>query len=282
MAANPQATQGAPRDAATQARLQQAADALLEAERSRRFIAPLRDTFAPLTIDDAYAIQRINTERRLASGRRVVGCKIGLTSVAVQRQLGVDQPDFGMLFDDMGYGDGEPIPASILTQPKIEAEIAFVIGRDLNVGNPGQLDVLGAIDYALPALEIVGSRVADWNIRITDTIADNASSSAYVLGNTPRKLSEFDVRMCGMVLERRGEPVSVGAGAACLGSPINAVVWLARTMAAVGTPLKAGDLVLSGALGPMAAVTPGDIFETRINGLGSVRAVFEPASEAAR
>ncbi|MFK0378938.1 2-keto-4-pentenoate hydratase [Pandoraea sp. NPDC090278] len=270
------------RDAATQARLQQAADALLEAERSHRFIAPLRDTFAPLTIDDAYAIQRINTERRLAAGRRIVGCKIGLTSVAVQKQLGVDQPDFGLLFDDMGYGDGEPIPASILTQPKIEAEIAFVIGRDLNVENPGQLDVLNAIEYALPALEIVGSRVADWNIRITDTIADNASSSAYVIGNTPKKLSEFDVRMCGMVLERRGEPVSVGAGAACLGSPINAVVWLARTMAAVGTPLKAGDLVLSGALGPMAAVTPGDIFETRINGLGSVRAVFEPASEAAR
>ncbi|MCE4063147.1 fumarylacetoacetate hydrolase family protein [Pandoraea sputorum] len=270
------------RDAATQARLQQAADALLEAERSHRFIAPLRDTFAPLTIDDAYAIQRINTEGRLAAGRRIVGCKIGLTSVAVQKQLGVDQPDFGLLFDDMGYGDGEPIPASILTQPKIEAEIAFVIGRDLNVEHPGQLDVLNAIEYALPALEIVGSRVADWNIRITDTIADNASSSAYVIGNTPKKLSEFDVRMCGMVLERRGEPVSVGAGAACLGSPINAVVWLARTMAAVGTPLKAGDLVLSGALGPMAAVTPGDIFETRINGLGSVRAVFEPASEAAR
>jgi 2-keto-4-pentenoate hydratase len=282
MAANSQATPATPRDAATQARLQQAADALLEAERSHRFIAPLRDTFAPLTIDDAYAIQRINTERRLAAGRRIVGCKIGLTSVAVQKQLGVDQPDFGMLFDDMGYGDGEPIPASILTQPKIEAEIAFVIGRDLNVENPGQLDVLRAIDHALPALEIVGSRVADWNIRITDTIADNASSSAYVIGNMPRKLSEFDVRMCGMVLERRGEPVSVGAGAACLGSPINAVVWLARTMAAVGTPLKAGDLVLSGALGPMAAVTPGDIFETRINGLGSVRAVFEPASEAAR
>ncbi|WP_287497302.1 fumarylacetoacetate hydrolase family protein [Pandoraea sp. CB10b_02] len=282
MAAQTQTSQAAPREAATQARLQQAADALLEAERSHRFIAPLRDTYAPLTIEDAYAIQRINTERRLAAGRRIVGCKIGLTSVAVQKQLGVDQPDFGMLFDDMGYGDGEPIPASILTQPKIEAEIAFVIGRDLNVENPGQLDVLNAIDYALPALEIVGSRVADWNIRITDTIADNASSSAYVLGNTPRKLSEFDARMCGMVLERRGEPVSVGAGAACLGSPINAVVWLARTMAAVGTPLKAGDLVLSGALGPMAAVTPGDIFETRINGLGSVRAVFEPASEAAR
>lgn len=266
----------------TQSRLIQAADLLVEAARSGQFVPPLRDTFAPLSIEDAYAIQRINTERKLAAGRRVLGCKIGLTSVAVQKQLGVDQPDFGLLFDDMGYGDGEPIPASILTQPKIEAEIAFVFGRDLDVDNPGQLDVIQAIDYALPALEIVGSRIANWDIRITDTIADNASSSAYVIGNTPRKLSEFDVRLCGMVMERRGEPVSVGAGAACLGSPINAVVWLARTMAALGTPLKAGDLVLSGALGPMVAVTPGDIFETRINGLGSVRAVFESSSEAAR
>jgi 2-keto-4-pentenoate hydratase len=255
--------------------IEQAAAALREAAQTHEYIVPLRETYEQLTIDDAYAIQRVNTERRLADGRRLVGCKIGLTSVAVQKQLGVDWPDFGMLFDDMGYGDGEPIPASILTQPKIEAEVAFVIGRDITVPNPGQLDVLNAIEYALPALEIVGSRIANWNIRITDTIADNASSSAYVIGNSPRKLSEFDLRLCGMVMERRGDPVSVGAGAACLGNPINAVVWLARTMAALGTPLKASDLVLSGALGPMVAVTPGDIFETRINGLGSVRAVFD-------
>ena len=262
--------------------IEQAAAALREAAQTREYIAPLRETYEQLTIDDAYAIQRVNTERRLAGGRRLVGCKIGLTSVAVQKQLGVDRPDFGMLFDDMGYGDGEPIPASILTQPKIEAEVALVIGRDITVPNPGQLDVLNAIEYALPALEIVGSRIANWNIRITDTIADNASSSAYVIGNSPRKLSEFDLRLCGMVMERRGDPVSVGAGAACLGNPINAVVWLARTMVVLGTPLKAGDLVLSGALGPMVAVTPGDIFETRINGLGSMRAVFDHDSSEAR
>lgn len=258
--------------------IEAAANALTEAERTGKYIAPLRETYEQLSIDDAYAIQRFNTDRRVASGRRIIGCKIGLTSVAVQKQLGVDRPDFGMLFDDMGYGDGEPIPASTLTQPKVEAEVAFVIGRDIRMPNPGQLDVLNAIEYALPALEIVGSRIANWNIRITDTIADNASSSAYVLGNSPRKLSEFDLRLCGMVVERRGEPVSVGAGAACLGNPVNAVVWLARTMASLGTPLLAGDLVLSGALGPMVAVAPGDIFETRINGLGSVRAVFEADS----
>jgi 2-keto-4-pentenoate hydratase len=264
----------------TPQRIEKAASALREAARTRNYIAPLREIYEPLSIEDAYAIQHVNTEQRLADGQRLVGCKIGLTSVAVQKQLGVDRPDFGMLFDDMGYGDGEPIPASILTQPRIEAEIAFVIGRDIAVPNPGPLDVLNAIEYALPALEIVGSRIADWNIRITDTIADNASSSAYVLGSNSRKLSAFDLRLCGMVMERRGDPVSVGAGAACLGNPINAVVWLARTMAKLGTPLKAGDLVLSGALGPMVPVQPGDIFETRINGLGSVRAVFE--SDAAR
>jgi 2-keto-4-pentenoate hydratase len=190
----------------TPQQIEAAAHALVNAERSGEFIAPLRERYEQMSIDDAYAIQRVNTERRMANGRRIVGCKIGLTPVAVQKQLGVDQPDFGMLFDDMGYGDGEPIPPSILTQPKIEAEIAFVIGRDLSMPNPGQLDVLNAIDYALPALEIVGSRIANWNIRITDTIADNASSSAYVLGNSPRKLADFDLRLCGMVMERRGEP----------------------------------------------------------------------------
>ncbi|KWF28037.1 2-keto-4-pentenoate hydratase [Burkholderia cenocepacia] len=256
-------------------RIQEAAAALRDAAKTRKYIAPLRETYEQLSIADAYAIQRINTDQHLADGRRLVGCKIGLTSVAVQKQLGVDQPDFGMLFDHMGYGDGEPIPAEILTQPKIEAEIAFVIGRDIVVSDPGHVDVLGAIEYALPALEIVGSRIADWDIRIADTIADNASSCAYVLGSRPRQLSGIDLRLCGMAMERCGELVSVGAGAACLGNPLNAVVWLARMMHALGTPLKAGDLVLSGALGPMVAVSPGDVFETRINGLGSVRAVFD-------
>ncbi|WP_028216654.1 2-keto-4-pentenoate hydratase [Paraburkholderia oxyphila] len=258
--------------------IEKAAMALAEAARTGKYIAPLRETYEQMSVEDAYAIQRMNTERRVAEGRRIVGCKIGLTSVAVQKQLGVDQPDFGVLFDDMGYGDGEPIPASILSQPKVEAEVAFVLGRDIKVASPGLQDVLRAVEYALPALEIVGSRIENWNIRITDTIADNASSSHYILGTTPRQLSEFDLRMCGMVMERRGDPVSVGAGAACLGNPLNAVVWLARKMAALGTPLSAGDLVLSGALGPMVAVAPGDIFEARINGLGSVRAVFESSS----
>jgi 2-keto-4-pentenoate hydratase len=257
--------------------LNQAATALRDAARRREPIAPLRHTYPHITIESAYAIQKLNTEQRLSAGRRLVGCKIGLTALSVQKQLGVQQPDYGMLFDDMGYGDGEPIPASILMQPKIEAEVAFVLCRDLPMSNPTPVDVLNAVEFALPALEIVGSRIANWDIRIADTIADNASSSAFVLGSGPRKLSDLDLRLCGMVMERKGEPVSIGAGVACLGHPLNAVRWLASTMAALETPLRAGDLVLSGALGPMVPVQPGDVIETRINGLGSVRAVFEAA-----
>lgn len=259
-----------------------AAQSLREAAGSGTFIAPLRETHPQMTGEDAYAIQAINTAHRLKAGRRIVGRKIGLTSLAVQKQLGVDQPDFGALFDDMGYGDGEPIPAGRLQQPKVEAEIAFVLGRDLDGTNPGHAEVLAALDYALPAIEIVGSRIAGWNIRFVDTVADNASSGLYVLGGTPRSVRDLDLRLAGMAMFRRGEPVSTGAGAACLGHPLNAVTWLARTMARLGSPLRAGDLVLSGALGPMAAVTPGDVFETRIQGLGSVRAVFEHAPAEAR
>jgi 2-keto-4-pentenoate hydratase len=255
--------------------IREAALALRAAAATHEYIAPLRETWPGITIDEAYAIQLENVRWKLAQGARVTGRKIGLTSLAVQKQLGVDQPDFGTLFDDMCYGDGETVPLATLTQPKIEAEIAFVMGRDLDCANPGTADVLRAIDYALPALEIVGSRVKDWNIRIVDTVADNASSSSFVLGTTPVRLDQVDLRLCGMSLERRGELVSSGAGAACLGHPLNAVAWLAKTMTRMGTPLRAGDVVLSGALGPMVPVVAGDVFEARVSGIGAVRAVFE-------
>jgi len=264
----------------TEQEITTAAQSLREATLSGVYIEPLRERYPGLTAEDAYAIQRMNVEHHLAQGRRIVGCKIGLTARIVQTQLGVDQPDFGVLLDDMGYGDSEPVPIAVLQQSKIEAEVAFVLGRDLDMEHPGHVDVLRAIDHALPALEIVGSRIADWNIKYVDTVADNASSAAYVLGSTPRKLDELDLRLCGMVMSRRGEPVSVGAGAACLGNPINAVVWLARTMTRLGTPLRAGQLVLSGALGPMVPVRPGDVFEAHINGLGTVRANFESQKES--
>lgn len=256
-----------------------AATALIGAARERAPITPLRERYPALDMEGAYRIQQHVTDRALADGRRIVGRKIGLTSLAVQKQLGVDQPDFGVLFADMGYGDGEPVPFDTLMQPKVEAEIAVVIGRDLPHVDTGFAEVLDAIEYALPAIEIVDSRIAKWDIRIADTVADNASSGAFVLGSSPRRLRDIDLRLCGMVLERFGDPVSFGAGAACLGNPLNAVVWLARKLASLGTPLAAGDVVLSGALGPMVAVAPGDIFEARISGLGSVRAAFGAKGE---
>ncbi len=254
--------------------IEKAADLLLEAHASGTPCAPVRDLLNGGDVDTAYAVQEINTNRWLQTGRRLVGRKIGLTSKAVQKQLGVDQPDYGMLFADMDVAEGEEIDVSRVLQPKVEAEIAFVMGDDLDSDQLTVADVMGAVDYAVAAIEVVGSRVADWDIRILDTVADNASSGLYVLGQEPKRLGEFDPRLCGMVMERGGEPVSVGAGAACLGSPISATLWLARVMAKVGRPLAKGDVVLSGALGPMAPVAPGDVVEARIQGLGSVRAAF--------
>jgi 2-keto-4-pentenoate hydratase len=254
--------------------IQAAADRLHEAAVSGKPAAPIRDLLEAGDIAAAYAVQEINTKRALASGRRLVGRKIGLTSLAVQKQLGVGQPDYGMLFADMARPEALDIALADVLQPKVEAEIAFVLGRDLDGEQLTVADLYRAIDYAVPAIEIVGSRVANWDIKITDTIADNASSGLYVLGSRPVRLTDFDPRMCGMVMEKSGEPVSVGAGAACLGSPLNATLWLAQVMAKVGYPMRAGDTVLSGALGPMVAVQPGDVFDVRVEGLGSVRAAF--------
>jgi 2-keto-4-pentenoate hydratase len=250
------------------------ADILFEAHQTGRAHPPVRELAPAGGVAEAYAAQEINTKRWLSAGRRLVGRKIGLTSLAVQKQLGVDQPDYGMLFDDMAVPDGWEVAAARLIQPKVEAEVAFVLGRDLTEERLTVAEVLRAVDFALPAIEIVDSRIADWKIGIFDTIADNASSGLYVLGGTPKKLDGLDLRLCGMVMESAGEPVSVGAGAACLGHPLSAVLWLAKTMAKAGRPLLAGDTILSGALGPMVPVKAGDVFEARIAGLGSVRAAF--------
>lgn len=237
-------------------------------------IPPVRDELAAGGVQAAYAVQSVNTEHALARGRRLVGRKVGLTSKSVQKQLGVDSPDFGMLFADMAFNDGEEVGLGKVMQPKVEAEVAFVLARDLAHEQVTLTDVISAVAYALPAIEIVGSRIANWDIKLLDTVADNASSGLFVLGAEPRRLGGLDLRLCGMVMEKQGEAVSVGAGAACLGNPLNAALWLARTMVEVGRPLKAGDVLMSGALGPMVAVAPGDVVEARINGLGSVRAAF--------
>lgn len=264
------------------ARVESVAERLWHAASSGQPIAPVRDAIAAMDVVDtlaaAYAVQRAVSRRRVAAGARLVGRKIGLTSKAVQKQLGVDSPDFGALYADMAFGDGEEIPWALTMQAKIEAEVALVLQRDLMHSRHTMADLLGAVAYALPAIEIVGSRIANWDIRLADTVADNASSGLFVLGARPVRLDALDLAGCGMVMERRGDQVSVGAGAACLGNPLNAAIWLADTMVRMGEPLRAGDIVLTGALGPMVAVQPGEVFEARIEGLGSVSAVFGVAS----
>lgn len=253
-----------------QQRIGQAALALREARLTRMPVAPVSTTYGLTGLDVAYEIAALNVSDRVAAGARVVGRKIGLTSRAVQQQLGVDQPDFGMLFDDMEYLDQAEVPMDRLIQPKVEAEVAFVIGRDLLSPAPTYSEFLHAVEYALPALEIVDSAIADWKISLVDTVADNASCGLYVLGHQPVDIGGLSLADLGMSMSIDGAVASVGAGAACLGHPLRAGYWLARTMATRGQGLKEGEVILSGALGPMATVQPGQRVQAHIAALGSV------------
>ena len=254
------------------------AESLRRALSERRPIPPLRDSVVGLDIvfraELAYRVQQFNVDYALSAGRRVVGRKIGLTSQAVQQQNGVDQPDFGTLLDDMIYGDNEVVPMTRLLQPKVEGEIALVLAKDLSHPHPTWIDIVSATAYVLPAIEIVDSRIAEWKIAFFDTVADNASSGLVVVGGTPRKLEGLDLRDCQMEMKMGDEVVSRGYGANCLGHPLNAAVWLARKMASLQQPLKAGDLILTGALGPMVAAKGGDRFEMQISGMGAVAVHF--------
>lgn len=254
---------------------EQIAQLLRAAELDKKAIAPITPHIGKDNLNMAYEIQQINVEQRISEGAIKIGKKIGLTSFAVQKQLGVDQPDFGVLFNEMEILNGQSISFEQLMQPKIESEIAFVLGMDLDSDTLTMLDVLSSIDYCLPALEIVGSRIANWEIGICDTIADNASASHYVLGHTPKTLDEFDVINCKMTLHKNGTLASEGVGSACLGSPLNALLWLAKKMNDLNDPLLAGDLILSGAVGPMVLIEKGDTIESEIENLGTVSVSFD-------
>jgi 2-keto-4-pentenoate hydratase len=247
---------------------------LAEAYRSCIPCDPVRPFLEPLGLNGAYAVQNLLIKDRLDADERIVGHKIGLTSISVQRQLGVDQPDYGVLTDAMEYGDQEEIPFSHLIQPKVEAEVAFILERDLDMNNVSLAEVIRSVAYAVPAIEVVDSRIRDWKISIFDTIADNASSAAFVLGGVAKKIDQLDLRLCGMRLDHRGEAVSSGCGGACLGNPLNALTWLARKMMKLEQPLREGQVILSGALGTMVPVTAGGVYEASISGLGSVTAIF--------
>lgn len=252
----------------------EAAAALLAAYGSREPIDPLIQTYPDVSLEDAYEIQLLQVRERVAGGAVVKGHKVGLTASSVQKQLGVDQPDYGHLFADMFYVEHEAIPADRFIQPKIEPEIAFVLAKPLRGPGVTVADAISAVDYVLPALEIVDSRIRDWKISIADTIADNASSGAVVLGSSPTRLEDVDLRLTGCVLHQNAQVVQTGAGGAVLGSPINALVWLANTVGALGITLEPGHVVLPGSCTPMVVVAPGDSVTATFAGLGSVTARF--------
>ena len=250
------------------------ADELWEADRTAKPVAPLTDRHPDLVLDDAYAIQTINIDRRIAAGQRVIGRKVGLTSRPMQQMLGVDEPDFGVLTDEMIVEDGDLVDLTRLVQPRVEAELAFVMGEDLAGPGVSTARALAAIAGALPAIEIVDSRVADWKIKLVDTVSDNASSGLLVVGGRMRPVHELDLRLLGVAVYRNGELIDTGAGAAALGNPARCVAWLANKLGAFGAGLNAGDILLPGAVHKMQPVRPGDVWRCDFAHLGPVTARF--------
>ncbi|MFD0051478.1 2-keto-4-pentenoate hydratase [Actinomycetes bacterium NPDC127524] len=255
-------------------KVEELAESLLKAESSRQAIKPITVTEPSLSLDDAYEIQLKNIQEKQATGDFVSGKKIGLTSHAMQQLLGVDQPDYGHLLSSMEYKNGDSIPMIKLLQPKIEAEIAFVLKRDLKGPHVTSLDVLLATEHIVPAFEIVDSRIRDWKITIEDTVADNASSGLYVLGENYFEPHEIDLANMGMSLYRNGNLVNTGVGSAVLGHPATCVAWLANKLAGYGISLKTGEIILSGALSAAVEIKPGDEFMARFGHMGEVKVNF--------
>ena len=255
---------------------------LLGAYTSRQPVEPLTEKYDDLTMADAYEIQLLQVRRWLGAGARIKGHKVGLTSAAMQRQLGVGQPDYGHLLDSMFWLEHDPIPAARFLQPRVEPEIAFVLEKELRGPGVTAADAIGAAGYVLPALELIDSRIRDWRIGLLDTIADNASSAGVILGSSPVPLAGADLRLAGCNLHKNGELAGTGAGGAVLGSPLTAVVWLANTLGERGVVLEPGQVILPGSVTAAIPVGPGDTVTATFAGLGSVTARFaaQPAGKA--
>ena len=249
-------------------------DLLWDAEVNRTPIPPLRETWPGLDVVDSYRIQLLNIRRRLQAGARVNGHKVGLSSVAMQQMMGVDEPDYGHLLSDMEVLEDEPVPASRYCYPRVEVEVAFILGETLPGKGCTEEDVLRATAYVAPAIELIDSRIANWNIKIADTIADNASSAGYVLGPERVAPSDIDLRTISARLMRNGEQVAEGRSDAVLGNPVTAVAWLADKVADFGVTLRAGHVILPGSVHRAIDATAGDEFTADFDGLGSVRLSF--------
>ena len=247
-------------------------EALYTARRSGIPIEPLTDTHPDMSVVDAYRVQSDLVSRLRADGERVVGYKLGLTSGPMQRMLGVDSPDFAPVLASHVHADGAQVPAAAFIHPRVEAEIALVLGTDLSGPDCTAIDVARAVTGAAAAIEIVDSRIAGWRIKLADTIADLASSGAIVLGSAVTPADGFDLRLAGMVFTRDGEVIATGAGAAALGSPLHATAWLVRTLAGVGASLRAGQFVMTGALHAAVDIAPGERYRAEIDRLGPVSA----------
>ncbi len=254
--------------------IQHYGDELYTALVERKPVDPLTEREPTITIDDAYRIQLRMVQRRVDAGETVIGKKIGVTSRVVMQMLKVDQPDFGQMTSGMVFNEGEAIRADSMIAPKAEAEVAFLLKRDLVGPGVTAADVLRATDCVMPCFEIVDSRIKDWKIKIQDTVADNASCGVLTLGGVRKSPRQLDLALAGMVLERNGELVSTSTGAAVQGSPVNAVAWLANTLGRLGIALKAGEVILSGSQSPLVPVKAGDSLVCSVGGLGGTSVRF--------
>ncbi len=255
--------------------VQEVVSQLLEAEKTKQTMRPLTETYPTITLNEAYQIQLEMIRRKVDEGSIVIGKKIGATSKAIQNMFGVELPDYGHLLDNMLFVEGEIISLENFIQPKVEFEIAFILKRDLKGPNITIMDVIESTDYIVPAIEIIDSRIEDWRIKFEDTVADNGSSAAAVIGGKPTKLAGIDLTHIGMVAYKNGEIIDTGAGAAVLGSPVRSIVWLANSLGKFDVPLKTGEIILSGSLTAAVEVECGDTFTAEFDHIGSVSVTFK-------